>query len=128
MGVVHNSVYFLWFEEGRLQILFDVLPLDEAVRLNVAMPIVENVCHYHQPVRFGDPLLLFTSHCIAPAYEGRLVFEHSLVHAKQKIELASGRSVATLVEARTHQLIKEWPADVWQRYQALKSDVRGVNG
>ena len=77
MGVIHNSVHFLWFEEGRLQILFDVLPLEEAMALGVAMPVVENVCHYHRPVRFGDPLLLYTTHVVLPAYAGRLGFEHS---------------------------------------------------
>jgi acyl-CoA thioester hydrolase len=119
MGVVHNSVYFLWFEEGRLRILFDLLPLDEAIRLQVALPVVENVCRYHQPVRFGDPLVLFTSHLIVPVYEGRLVFQHSLVHENQKIEMASGQSSITLVDARTNQLLKAWPAGIWQRYQTL---------
>jgi len=120
MGVVHNSVYFLWFEEGRLQILFDLLPLDEALRLQVALPVVENLCHYHRPVRLTDPLVLFTSHPIRPAYEGRLVFQHSLVHEKQKIEMASGRSAVTLVDGRTNQLIKVWPPEIWQRYLSLK--------
>ena len=119
MGVIHNSVHFLWFEEGRLQILFDVLPLDEALSLGVAMPVVENVCHYHRPVKFGDPLLLCTTHAVQPAYEGRLVFEHSLVHEKQKIEMAGGRSAVTLVDQRTGQLVKQWPEHVWRRYQAL---------
>lgn len=121
MGVVHNSVHFLWFEEGRLQILFEILPLEEAMALGVAMPVVENLCHYHRPVRLGDPLVLHTSHRIQPTYEGRLAFEHSLVHEKTKVEMASGRAVMTLVEHQSHTLLREWPAHVWQRYQNLKA-------
>ena len=120
MGVIHNSVHFLWFEEGRLQFLFEILPLEQAMQLGVALPVVENSCRYHRPVRLGDPLLLFTSHRVQPTYEGRLAFSHSLVHEKQKIELASGTSAVTLMNHRTGQLIKDWPADAWERYQALR--------
>jgi acyl-CoA thioester hydrolase len=119
MGVVHNSVYFLWFEEGRLQIMLEVLPVDEALRLGVMMPVVENLCRYRKPVRFGDPLVLYTTHRLQPAYEGRLVFSHYLIHAKQKTALACGHSVTTVVDTRTNRLIKAWPEELWRRYQAL---------
>ena len=49
MGVIHNSVYFLWFEEGRMQILLEILPLAEAIEMGAAMPVVENVCRYRKP-------------------------------------------------------------------------------
>jgi len=120
MGVIHNAQYFLWFEEGRLQIATEILPIDEALRLNVAMPVVRNLCEYHKPVRYGDPLVLYTTHRIQPAYEGRLEFRHSLVHETTKIEVAGGVTEATLVDFRTHRLIKDWPADVWRRYQELR--------
>jgi acyl-CoA thioester hydrolase len=119
MGVIHNSAYFLWFEEGRLQIMLEVLPMEEALALGVAMPVVENWASYRKPVKFGMPLLLYTTHCIEPVYTGRLVFQHFLVHEKQKITMALGRTVATLVDFKTNRLIKEWPESVWKRYQAL---------
>jgi acyl-CoA thioester hydrolase len=120
MGVIHNSAYLLWFEEGRLQIMLEILPFAEALKLGITMPVVENFCQYLKPVQFGDSLVLFTTHVVQPVYEGRLTFEHSLVHEKYKTEMASGRSLATLVDARSHQLIKQWPEHLWQRYQALK--------
>ena len=119
MGVVHNSVYFLWFEQGRLQIMLEVLPIEEALALGVAMPVVENVCHYRKPVKFGAPLLLYTTHHIQPAYEGRLVFHHYLIHEKHRTAMAWGQTATTLVEANTNRLVKDWPTDLWQRYQAL---------
>jgi acyl-CoA thioester hydrolase len=120
MGVIHNSVYFLWFEEGRLRIMLEVLPVEEAMHLGVAMPVVENVCHYRKPVRFGCPLLLYTTHRLQPVYEGRLTFSHYLIHERQRTAMAFGQTVTTLVDARTNRLIKEWPGNLWQRYQALK--------
>jgi acyl-CoA thioester hydrolase len=120
MGVIHNSVYFLWFEQGRLHILLEVLPLEEALKLGVVTPVVENVCHYRKPVRFGCPLLLYTTHHVQPAYQGRLVFSHYLIHEKQKTAMACGRTVTTLVDARSGRLVKEWPPEIWRRYQALR--------
>jgi acyl-CoA thioester hydrolase len=119
MGVIHNAVYFLWFEEGRMQILLEILPIEEAVRLGAAMPVVENLCHYRRPVKFGMPLQLYTTHRVEPAYHGRLVFKHYLLHEKLRTEMAWGESVVTLVDHRTNQLIKTWPESVWRRYQAL---------
>jgi acyl-CoA thioester hydrolase len=120
MGVIHNSVYFLWFEQGRLQIMLEVLPVEEALKMGVFMPVVENLCHYRKPVKFGQPLLLYTTHHIQPAYEGRLVFSHYLIHEKQRTAMAYGQTAMTLVQARTNRLVKEWPQDLWRRYQALK--------
>jgi len=120
MGVIHNANYFRWFEQGRLQILFEVLPLAEALQLGLFMPVVENSCHYRKPVKFGMPLLLYTSHHLQPAYEGRLVFSHYLIHERQRTAMAFGQTVMTFVEAATNKLIKDWPAGLWERYQGLK--------
>jgi acyl-CoA thioester hydrolase len=120
MGVIHNSVYFLWFEEGRMKILLEVLPIEEAIQLGAAMPVVQNTCYYRKPVRFGMPLQLYTTHRVQPVYEGRLVFRHFLLHEKQRTEMAWGETVVTLVDLRSNQLIKTWPDHVWQRYQQLK--------
>jgi acyl-CoA thioester hydrolase len=120
MGVIHNVEYFRWFEEGRLQIMLEVLPISEALALGVAMPVVENHCVYRTPARFGDVLTLVTTHRVSQRYEGSLRFEHSLVNGRNKIEIASGYAVATLVDMSNMQLVREWPADIWERYQNLR--------
>jgi acyl-CoA thioester hydrolase len=120
MGVIHNSNYFLWFEQGRLQIIFEVLPVEEAMKLGLLMPVVENICHYRKPVKFGMPLLLYTTHNIQSAYEGRLVFSHYLIHEKHRTAMAFGQTAVTMLSIQTNKLIKVWPAEIWRRYQALK--------
>ena len=120
MGVIHNVEYFHWFEEGRLQIMLEVLPMDEAVALGIAMPVVENHCNYKVPARFGDRLTLYTTHRVSPAYEGRLRFEHMLVRDGTRVEIACGYSVTTIVDMSTMRLIKEWKGELWDRYQALQ--------
>ena len=71
MSVVHNVQYFYWFEQGRLQIMEELLSLEASLKLGVAMPVVENQCSYQRPVRYGDPLVLLTEHQRPSAWEGR---------------------------------------------------------
>lgn len=119
MGVVHNVQYLYWFEEGRLQILCEIMPMDEALRLGVAMPVVKSVCVYKKAVRLGDALVLHTAHEIQSRYTGRLVFTHSLVNEKNKIEMACGETAVTIVDAQTLQLARELPPEAVARYNAL---------
>ena len=64
MGVVHNAEYFRWFEEGRLGIMWDMLPLQEARERGLAFPVTENSCKYLKFAGFGDSLILTTVHRI----------------------------------------------------------------
>jgi hypothetical protein len=34
--------------------------------------------------------------------------------------MAFGQTAVTMLNAQTNKLIKEWPAEIWRRYQALK--------
>jgi acyl-CoA thioester hydrolase len=120
MGVVHNAQYFHWFEEGRLAIMQELLTVEEAMKLGFITPVVENHCVYKRFVKFGDPLVLTTTHDVDPAYSGRLAFHHSLVHQTTKAEMASGRTVVTIIDHKTNMLIKEWPDDLRQKYISLK--------
>ena len=95
------------------------MSLEASLKLGVAMPVVENQCLYRRPVRYGDPLVLLTEHRCLSAWEGRLVFSHSLVHRKLKTEMACGQTTTTLIDTATGRLVKEWPEDLWRRYLAL---------
>jgi acyl-CoA thioester hydrolase len=119
MGVVHNVQYLLWFEEGRLQILWDILPLDEAVRRGIMVPVVHVDCTYKSYARFGEPLVLYTTHTLVETYTGKLAFEHTLCHRTRKTEIACGKTVVTIVDRASNQLVKDWPRDLWERYRAL---------
>jgi acyl-CoA thioester hydrolase len=128
MGVVHNVQYFYWFELGRMQIMEEIMSLDDTMKLGVAMPVVENQCLYKKPVRYGDPLVLLTEHQCLNAWEGRMVFSHSLVHRKLKTEMACGRTTATLIEMASGRLVKTWPEDLWQHYRRLATAERPTAG
>ena len=69
----------------------------------------------HPVARDAGPYALHLS-----IYEGRLVFSHYLIHEKLRTAMAFGQTAMTLVDAATNKLVKEWPAEIWRRYQALK--------
>ena len=119
MGVVHNAAYFYWFEKGRLAFLWEIMTFEQSVELRLGLPVVRHECDYHQAARYGDRLMLTTSHQIQDQYEGRLVFHHSLVHASRKVEIASAMTALTIMDMQTGQLIRAFPEDVWQRYHAM---------
>lgn len=120
MGVIHNSEFFRWFEEGRLQLFADILSFSDAMRYGIVLPVVRNVCDYLKPVRYGDKLILTTMHEVRAEYEGRLAFQHSLANEDTKVELAVGETVVTLVDLKTGRLIRELPEHVREQYWALK--------
>ena len=119
MGVVHNSQYFNWFENGRMELMEEVIPMFWAIEHRVAAPVVENHCHYLRPARMGDDLVITTRHRVTPTWEGKLTFDHTLSHARTKQELAAGQAAVTLIDLTDHRPLREIPADLWQRYLDL---------
>ena len=120
MGVVHNCVYFEWFERGRLLFTEEFMPFDEALKHSAVLVVRENSCVYEYPVRSADELSLITVHSLSEVYSGTLEFFHELLNKKSKISHARGRSVCTLVDLRTGGLVRKWDEGVWTRYAALK--------
>ena len=120
LGVVHNAVYFLWFDEGRMAFALDILPLAEAFRLGLALVVVENQCTYLSPVRFGDELILCTEHLVASSYGSRFEFSHSLVNTRSHLEVASGTSAMAAIDVQTRQVLRDLPPLLWERYRQLR--------
>jgi len=120
LGVIHNAEYLRWFEEGRLQILLEILPVDEAFERGLLFPVVENSCRYKSFARFGDALILTTTHRVCLTYKGRLEFHHSIVNEKTKSEIAEGNTAVTILHRDGFSLVKEWPEDIRLRYAGLK--------
>lgn len=120
-GVVYNGHYFKWFDQARFDIILEMISIEEILETGLTFMIAENHCEYKNYVSYGEPLVLYTSHRIQPVYQGRITFDHCIIHEKKKIEIASGYSSLVVVNQKTKQLIKEMPDFIWQRYLNLKS-------
>jgi acyl-CoA thioester hydrolase len=120
MQVVHNAVYFKWFEKGRLDLLEEVFPVAWAIEHRFATPVVMNHAEYLWPAAYGDPLVLTTRHQRLERWDGRFVFDHSISNSKTKVELCLGQTAITVLDLASGQLLKEIPEEIWSRYQALQ--------
>ena len=120
MQVVHNSHYFRWFEKGRMAILEEVFPMPWAIENKIATPVVMNHCDYLWPAAYGDTLVVTTRHRKVDQWDGRFLFEHSVSNRKTKVELCRGSTEVTIVDLGSRRLVKEIPADIWQRYCELR--------
>ena len=119
LGVAHNSVYFKWFERGRLELFEEILPIATAMEEGIAAPVVHNSCDYENPARFRDRLVLTTRMPFQEPYPGRVRFRHELSNARTKQAIATGETVVTLVEWKTGRLIREVPEDMMARVREL---------
>jgi len=120
-GVVYNGHYFKWFDQARFEIILEMISVPEILETGLTFMIAENHCEYKNYVSYGEPLILYTSHRIQPVYQGRLLFEHTIIHEKKKTEIANGYSSLVVVNQKTKQLIKDMPDFIWQRYINLTS-------
>ena len=120
MGFVHNSVYFLWFERGRMQILDDIVTAEDALRLGVAVVVVENKCEYFTPVTRADELTLVTTHEADAEYGGALRFCGDLYNLKTKVHHAHGECKCSIVDLKSKKLLREIDAGILERYGNLK--------
>ena len=86
----------------------------------IATPVVMNHCDYLWPAAYGDDLIVTTRHRKVELWEGRFLYEHSISNRKTKVVLCNGQSAVTVVDMGTARLVKEIPANVWERYLALE--------
>ena len=119
MGVLHNCVYFEWFERGRLQIMNDAIQFAEIQNLGIAIPVLENSCTYEDPVRYGDKLLLITRHKVCEEYTGKLEFTHELLNINTSRSHAFGKCVCGLMDMRTFKLVRHLGIEIWERYKKI---------
>ncbi len=119
MQIVHNTQYFRWFETGRLRILNRFIPVHVAMDLGLAVPVVMNHCEYLAPARYGDDLIVTTTHVVLPQWNGRFCFEHSISNEKTKIELCRGRSDVTVMTVADGRVLKGLPESIWAQYLEL---------
>lgn len=120
MGVVHNCVYFTWFERGRRQVMDDIVTFEKAGELGIAIPVRKTECSYEIPVRLGDKLKLITRHRVDDKYAGKLEFTHELVNNATKAVHAAGSCTCTIIETKTGKLLRDWNNELWAHYSKIK--------
>ena len=120
MGVVHNSVYLDWFERGRFQVMNDIMPFSDMMKLGVAVAVRQCNYTFEQAVRNDEKLVVITRHKIDETYTGRLEFTHELINEQTKTTHAFCECICVLINSQTGELVRNPPDEIRKRYLQLK--------
>jgi len=89
MGIVHHSVYFIWFEAGRTEWLRERgLTYRECEEKGWLMPVIESGAQYLSPARYDDLITVEVELALEKGAGFR--FEYTVRNAESGKVLASG--------------------------------------
>ena len=98
-GVVHHSVYPVWFEMGRTELLrVNGVAYKDMEEAGVFLVIAELNIKYRQPARYDEKLELETS--CSEVTAGRVKHIYKLTRCCDGVTLAEGLSVLACVNAQ----------------------------
>ena len=89
MGVVHHSVYPVWFECGRTEFIKHFgISYDELERLGLMLPLARLSCEYKTPIRYGETVLVKTR--LLEATKVRLIIGYEIFSDERNILCGKG--------------------------------------
>ena len=112
MGVVHNSIYFWYFENGRTETMRSLdFPYKEVEQRGVIMPLVEQYCKYVSPSFYDDILIIRTFIDEFPT--SKFCFRYEIFRKEENGNLtllANGHNSLAFVDKTTNRPIRcpEW--------------------
>ena len=95
MGVVHHTVYPVWFEMGRTELLRSLGgSYREMESEGVLLAVISLEVRYHAPARYDDLLSLRTT----LAGGSRVKLEHEYELSRDGLKLVTGRTVLACLD------------------------------
>jgi len=99
MGVVHHSVYPVWFEAGRTAFSRAVgFPYAEWERRGVLLMVSDLACRYRRPARYDDEVTVWVR--VVEAVSRRVVFAYRVTDESGEL-LAEGETRHLVVDRAT---------------------------
>lgn len=113
MGVIHHSVYPIWFEAARTEyIKLAGMTYTQLEQMGVMMPVAELTCRYYRPVHYEDEVTIVTE--TAQLSYAKMVFHYRvMLHGEL---MAEGTTTHGFVSRETFRpvnlkkLMPEWYA------------------
>jgi acyl-CoA thioester hydrolase len=95
-GVIHNSVYPVWFEMGRTELLrANGVPYSELEKAGVFFVLAELHVKYRRPAMYDEPMELET--VCTEVTSAKMVHNYRLVRLRDGILVAEGWTMAACV-------------------------------
>ena len=121
MGIVHNSIYYIYMELARTDLVrHEGITYKEMEAAGVLIPVVESGCRFFTPARYDDLIRVETT--VAYVKNASIRFEYTLKQADGK-RIAKGYTVHAAVssEFEVVTIPDEWRS-IFDKY--LESDTK----
>lgn len=100
MGIIHHSVYPVWFEVGRTDYIKQCgMSYSEMEKSGVMTPLSELHCKYFKPAYYEDRLLIKTT--VSKISAARITFNYKVVNESTGELLCVGSTVHGFVDTNT---------------------------
>ena len=112
MGIIHHSVYPIWYECGRTDFCKDLgMPYHIVEERGLFLALIDLNVKYHQPAKYGEKLNLVTK--IVHLTGVRVVFGYELFNEKQEL-LNTGSTTLVWLNKKLKPLnIKKHHIDIY---------------
>ena len=121
MGIVHHSVYAVWFEVGRTDFIKQAgMPYSVMEQQGVMTPLSGLTCQFYLPAYYEDELIVETS--VSKITAARIIFAYKVKRQKDQALLATGSTAHGFVSAKTFRPINGKKA-LPEIYRALSSGI-----
>ena len=104
MGIVHHSVYPIWYEAGRTDyIKMFGISYTEMEAAGVMMPLINLTCHYGIPAKYEDVVVVETRATKLSA--AKMVLYYEVKRKSDGVLLGSGTTEHCFVDSKTFKPI-----------------------
>lgn len=127
MGIVHHSVYPVWFECGRTDFIKHFgISYDELERCGLMLPLRSLTCNYFMPVRYGETVIVKTF--LRQATKARLIIGYKVYAGERNVLCAEGTTVHAWTNPELKPVnIAKYKPDIYQKLLPMYNNVTGEN-
>lgn len=121
MGIVHHSVYPIWFELARTDLAKQAgLPYSKMEQMGLMTPLVELHCKYKKPAHYEDELIVTST--IKTLTSVKVEFYYEVFHENEEKPICTGSTVHALVSSKDFRIVNA-KRDFPEIYEVLEKMV-----
>lgn len=104
MGIVHHSVYPIWFELARTDLAKQAgLAYSKMEKMGVMTPLVELNCKYKKPAYYEDELIVTAT--LSKLSSVKVEFYYEVFHEGEDKPICTGTTVHALVSSKDFHIV-----------------------
>lgn len=129
MGIVHHSVYPIWFEVGRTDFIKQLgITYSQLEKEGVMLPLSSLSCKYLAPVHYEDEIVLETR--VTQVSAAKIEFRFVVRHKDSGIVAAEGMTLMGIVSTETFRPInlKKVRPQLFERLKAACCGTENCSG